>query len=77
MALHRGRIDLFAAHLERDPDLLHRTFRHREIYPSEMGCGAPLDATVGTPLAWGRRFHAPVFVSEPAMRLIEQAGAGE
>lgn len=26
---------------------------------------------------WGRRFRAPIFVSEPAMRLIEQAGGGE
>jgi hypothetical protein len=27
-----------------------------------------------TPLAWGRRFHAKVFVSEPAMKLIEESG---
>ena len=185
MALHRGRIDLLEEHLSRDPDLTSRTFSHREIYPAEMGCGDPLDATVGTPLdgttllhmavefdemeiarwlldrgadpnarsrvgrngfggwtplfgtvvsqpnfwmnyrgrgpfeapftkllldtgaepnarasiwkrlhpghgdsarhdyrdvtplSWGRRFHAPVFVSEPAMRLIEEAGGGE
>ena len=185
MALHRGRIDLLERHLERDPALLSRTFSHRDIYPAEMGCKDPLDATVGTPLAgstllhlcvdydelemarwlldrgidvnvrsrvgasgfgghaplfntvvsqpnfwmnygkrgpfvapftelllsrgadpnrraslwkrlhpghgdstrhdyrdvtalsWGRRFHAPVFVSEPAMRLIEQAGGKE
>lgn len=30
-----------------------------------------------TPLAWGRRFHAKVFVSEPAMKLIEAAGGVE
>jgi ankyrin repeat protein len=30
-----------------------------------------------TPLSWGRRFHAPIFVSEPAMRLIEDAGGVE
>jgi ankyrin repeat protein len=185
MALHRGRLDLLAQHLDRDPGLLSRTFTHREIYPAEMGCGDPLDATVGTPLdgttllhmcveydeleiarwlldrgmevnlrsavgrrgfggytalfntvvsqpnfwmnyrnrgpfvapftelllergadpnlrasiwkrlhpghgdparhdypgvtplSWGRRFHAPVFVSEPAMRLIEAAGGVE
>lgn len=185
MALHRGRLDLLAQHLDRDPSLLSRRFTHREIYPSEMGCGDPLDATVGTPLdgttllhmcveydefeiarwlldrgmdvnlrsavgrsgfggqtalfhtmvsqpnfwmnhrgcgpfvapftelllergadpnvraslwkrlhpghgdparhdyrdvtalSWGRRFHAPVFVSEPAMRLIEAAGGVE
>jgi hypothetical protein len=185
MAVHRGRLDLLEAHVHRDPGLLGRTFSHREIYPAEMGCGDPLDATVGTPLggttllhlcvdydefeiarwlldrgmdvnaraatgrsgfggytalfntvvsqpnfwmnhgnrgpfearftelllshgadpnvrasiwkrlhpghgdparhdyrdvtplAWGRRFHAPIFVSEPAMRLIEAAGGVE
>jgi len=185
MALHRGRIDLLEEHLHRDPGLLGRTFSHREIYPAEMGCGDPLDATTGTPLggttllhmcvdydeieiarwllnqgmdpnaraavgpsgfggysalfstvvsqpnfwmnynqrgpfeapftelllergadpnlrasiwkrlhpghgdparhdyrdvtalSWGRRFHAPIFVSEPAMRLIESAGGVE
>ncbi len=30
-----------------------------------------------TPLSWGRRFHAPIFVSEPAMGLIEAAGGVE
>ena len=30
-----------------------------------------------TPLSWGTRFHAKVFVSEPAMRLIEAAGGHE
>jgi hypothetical protein len=184
MALHRGRIDLLEEHLRRDPGLLGRIFSHREIYPAEMGCGDPLDATTGTPLdgttllhmcveydeleigrwlldrgmdvnaraavgrsgfggytalfntvvsqpnfwmnhrrgpfaapftelllergadpnvrasiwkrlhpghgdparhdyrdvtarSWGRRFHAPIFVSEPAMRLVEAAGGVE
>jgi ankyrin repeat protein len=30
-----------------------------------------------TPLSWGRRFHRKVFVSEPAMRLIEERGGHE
>jgi hypothetical protein len=30
-----------------------------------------------TPLSWGRRFHAKVFVSEPAMRLIIEMGGEE
>lgn len=64
MALHRGRIDLLAAHLERDPDLLHRTFRHREIYPAEMGCRDPLDATVGTPLDGTTLLHMCVEYDE-------------
>ena len=50
MALHRGRIDLLEEHRRRDPAMLNRTFSHREIYPTEMGCGAEIDATVGTPL---------------------------
>lgn len=38
MALHRGRIDLLASHLQRDPGLLRRTFRETEILPPELGC---------------------------------------
>lgn len=38
MALHRGRIDLLAEHLRRDPGLLERRFSLREIYPLEVGC---------------------------------------
>jgi ankyrin repeat protein len=30
-----------------------------------------------TALGWGRQFHAKVFVSEPALRLIEQSGGRE
>jgi ankyrin repeat protein len=30
-----------------------------------------------TALSWGRSFHDPIFVSEPAMRLIEAAGGAE
>jgi ankyrin repeat protein len=30
-----------------------------------------------TPLSWGRRFHRQIFVSEPAMKLIEEAGGVE
>jgi hypothetical protein len=30
-----------------------------------------------TPLSWGKRFHAKVFVSEPAMRLIAERGGHE
>jgi hypothetical protein len=27
-----------------------------------------------TALSWGRRFHDPIFVSEPALALVEAAG---
>lgn len=46
MAVHRGRIDLLAALVEREPALLHRRFREVELYPELGGSGlhvAPLD----------------------------------
>jgi hypothetical protein len=64
MALHRGRVDLLEAHLRRDPGLLSRTFSHREIYPAELGCGDPLDATVGTPLGGSTLLHMCVDYDE-------------
>jgi hypothetical protein len=64
MALHRGRIDLLEAHLSQDPGLLGRTFTHRQIYPTEMGCRVPLDATVGTPLAGTTLLHMCVDYGE-------------
>ena len=64
MALHRGRIDLLEEHLQRDPGLLSRTFSHREIYPAELGCGDPLDATVGTPLGGSTLLHMCVEYDE-------------
>lgn len=64
MALHRGRIDLLEQHLALDPGLLSRTFTHREIYPAEMGCGDPLDATVGTPLGGTTLLHMCVDYGE-------------
>jgi hypothetical protein len=64
MALHRGRIDLLEEHLRRDPQLLRRTFSHREIYPAEMGCQDPIDATVGTPLDGTTLLHMCVDFDE-------------
>ena len=64
MALHRGRIDLLEEHLRRDPAMLNRTFSHREIYPAEMGCRDPIDATVGTPLGGTTLLHMCVDYDE-------------
>lgn len=64
MALHRGRIDLLEQHLHQDPGLLRRTFAHTEIYPREMGCRDPLDATVGTPLGGTSLLHLCVDYDE-------------
>jgi hypothetical protein len=64
MALHRGRIDLLEAHLHRDPQMLSRTFSHREIYPAEFDCGDEVDATVGTPLGGTTLLHMCVDYDE-------------
>jgi len=65
MAVHRGRIDLLEAHLERDPGMLNRTFSHVEIFPQEAGCHE--DETLalhGTPLVGGTLLHMCVDYDE-------------
>jgi ankyrin repeat protein len=64
MALHRGRLDLLEAHLRRDPDLVHRTFSHEEIYPPEIGCHDEVNATTGTPLSGTTLLHLCVDYDE-------------
>ena len=64
MALHRGRLDLLEAHLQRDPALVHRTFSHEEIYPPEIGCHDEVNATHGTPLAGSTLLHMCVDYDE-------------
>ena len=64
MALHRGRIDLLERHLRRDPSLLRRTFAFAEIYPPELGCHDPVQATHGTPLGGTTLLHMCVDYDE-------------
>jgi hypothetical protein len=64
MAVHRGRIDLLAEHLRRDPGLLRRRFTHEEIYPPELGCHDEVMATHGTPLAGTTLLHMCVDYGE-------------
>jgi hypothetical protein len=65
MAVHRGRVDLLAAHLARDPALFARTFTHRELYPPELGCHADESLALhGTPLAGGTLLHLAVDYDE-------------
>jgi ankyrin repeat protein len=64
MALHRGRIDLLADHLRRDPQLLQRTFTHEEIYPPDLGCHDEVLATQGTPLKGTTLLHLCVDYDE-------------
>ncbi|HSD47288.1 MAG TPA: hypothetical protein VLB87_11735, partial [Pyrinomonadaceae bacterium] len=74
MALHRGRIDLLAKHLRRDPQLLERTFSHEEIYPPDLGCHDEVLATQGTPLKGTTLLHLCVDYDELeiAQWLLEQ-----
>ena len=58
MAVHRGRIDLLETHLRRDPQLLSRTFSHREIYPPELACHDDESLALhATPLAGATLLH--------------------
>jgi Ankyrin repeats (3 copies) len=54
MAFHCGDLDLLKIYLQHDPQLIHRRFSYREIYPPEVGCaddrqlglhGTPIDGT--------------------------------
>ena len=74
MALHRGRLDLLAEHLRRDPQLLQRTFTHDEIYPPDLGCHDEVLATQGTPLKGTTLLHLCVDYDELeiARWLLEQ-----
>jgi ankyrin repeat protein len=69
MAVHRGRVDLLAAHLRRDPALLRRTFSYAELFPPELGCEQP-DPVTGyeglprTPLAGATLLHLCVEFDE-------------
>jgi hypothetical protein len=65
IAVHRGRVDLLEAHLERDPALLRHTFSHREIFPPELGCGDL--STHGTPLDGATLLHMAVDYDEFAI----------
>jgi hypothetical protein len=65
MAVHRGRIDLLEAYLQRDPTILNRTYSHEEIYPPELACHADHSyALHGTPLAGTTLLHICVDFDE-------------
>ena len=70
MAVHRGRTDLLAALIDRDPALLQRRFRDTEIFPTEIG-GIGLHVA---PLAGTTLLHVAVEYQdeETASWLIER-----
>jgi ankyrin repeat protein len=59
MAFHRGRIDLLAAHLDRDRSLLERRFPESEIYPAELGI-KPGDGLHVTPVSGTTLLHLAI-----------------
>jgi ankyrin repeat protein len=59
MALHRGRIDLLAEHLQRDRRLLARRFTEQEIFPPELGLG-PGDGLHLTPVTGTTLLHLAI-----------------
>ena len=62
--------------LERGANPNARASLRKQLHPGygEDGTHEYRDVT---PLAWGRRFHRPIFVSEPAMQLIAERGGRE
>lgn len=75
-ALHLGRLDLLEDHLKRDPGMLNRTWSHRDIYPEELLCGPPGNATVGTPLGGTTLLHMAIEYDEMAIaRWLIEKGA--
>jgi len=59
--------------LERGADVNARASIWKQLQPGH-GDDSRREFRDVTALSWGRRFHAPIFVSQPAMRLIEDAG---
>ena len=62
--------------LERGADPNVRASIWKRLHPGH-GDTTRHDYRDVTALSWGRRFHDQIFVSEPAMRLIEEAGGTE
>ena len=64
MALHRGRIDLLETHLERDPNLLTRTFEIAEVFPLAPACARDPYTAQGTPVHGTTLLHIAAYFDE-------------
>jgi hypothetical protein len=65
MAFHRGDVERLTRFLHDDPNLIHRRFAYREIYPPELGC--PDDGRSGlhgTPIAGATLLHLAIDFDE-------------
>ncbi|HWY67358.1 MAG TPA: hypothetical protein VNX88_01775 [Terriglobales bacterium] len=61
MALHRGDVSQLEKHLRRDPQLLERRFKLREIYPVECGCASDgLSGMHWTPIDGATLLHVAI-----------------
>ena len=63
--------------LERGADPNIRASLWKRLGPGHDDSATRHDYHDVTALSWGRRFHDRIFVSEPAMTLIERAGGTE
>jgi hypothetical protein len=65
MAFHCGDLDRLKVHLQHDPQLIHRRFSYREIYPTELGCADDLISGLhGTPIAGTTLLHLSIDFDE-------------
>jgi hypothetical protein len=62
--------------LEHGADVNVRASLWKQLHPGH-GDSTRHEYRDVTALSWGRRFHAPIFVSAPALRMIEDAGGIE
>lgn len=63
-ALHRGRIDLLEQHLERDAQLLTRTFDIKDVYPLAPACFDNPYRAQGTPIHNVTLLHLAAYFDE-------------
>jgi hypothetical protein len=65
MAFHCGDLDRLKIHLQHDPQLIHRRFSYREIYPTELGCADDLISGLhGTPIDGTTLLHLSIDFDE-------------
>jgi hypothetical protein len=65
MAFHCGDQDRLQRHLQNDPQLFHRRFSYREIYPPELGCADDNRSGLhGTPIGGTTLLHLSIDFDE-------------
>jgi hypothetical protein len=65
MAFHGGDLERLKIHLQHDPQLIHRRFSYRDIYPSELGCADDLRSGLhSTPIDGTTLLHLSIDFEE-------------